>query len=284
MEWIKHFNNAINYIEDNLTNKIRLDIAAQIACCNSYHFQRMFTYMTGIPLSEYIRRRRMSLAAEDLQSDRSKVIDVSVKYGYDSPTAFNRAFRSIHGIKPSQAKEAGASLKAYPPICISLSVKGDCALDYRIEQKEAFRIIGISGPLQKEIENNFETVPRMWGEASMNGTLQRLSAKMDSPPMGLLGVSFCNEEEDWRYFIAVTSRHSAAEDFEEALVPSSTWAIFRGEGPSQSIQELEKRIVLEWLPASGYEYNNAPDIEVYFNPDPLNSMYEIWIPVKRKEV
>ncbi len=284
MEWIKHFNDAIKYIEDNLSSAINLDTAARFACCSTYHFQRMFTYMTGIPLSEYIRRRRMSLAAEELQSDSSKVIDVSVKYGYDSPTAFNRAFRSIHGITPSQAKEAGASLKAYPPISISLSIKGDCALDYRIEQKEAFRIIGISRPLQKEIENNFETVPRMWGEASMDGTLQKLSAEMDGPPMGLLGVSFCNEEEDWRYFIAVTSRHSLAKSFEEALVPSSTWAIFKGEGPAHSIQELEKRIILEWLPASGYEYNNAPDIEVYLNPDPRNARYEVWIPVKRKEV
>lgn len=284
MEWIEHFNRAINYIEDNLCEEISLDTAARIACCNTYHFQRMFAYMTDVPLSEYIRRRRMSLAAVELQSDNSKVIDVSVKYGYDSPTAFNRAFRSIHGIAPSQAKEAGASLKAYPPISVTLSIKGDSVLNYRIEQKEAFRIIGISMPLQKEIEKNFETVPRMWGEASMNGTIQRLTGKMDSFPMGLLGVSFCNEEENWQYFIAVASEHSAADGFEECQVPSSVWAVFEGEGPSTSIQELEKRIVLEWLPASGYEYNNAPDIEVYLNPDPAHAKYEVWIPVKRKEV
>jgi AraC family transcriptional regulator len=283
MEWIEHFNRAINYIEDNLSNEIRLDTAARIACCNTYHFQRMFAYMTGIPLSEYIRRRKMSLAAEELRSDNSKVIDVSVKYGYDSPTAFNRAFRSIHGIAPSQAKEAAVSLKAYPPISISLSIKGDNALNYRIEQRDAFRIIGISMPLHKEIEKNFETVPRMWGEAAANGTIQRLAGKMDGSPMGLLGISFCNEDEDWRYYIAVASGCSAADGFEERQVPASVWAIFEGEGSSTSIQELEKRIVIEWLPTSGYEYNNAPDIEVYINPDPQNARYEVWIPVKRKE-
>ena len=105
---------------------------------------------------------------------------------------------------------------------------------------------------------------------------------MDTPPMGLLGVSACNDEEQWKYFIAVSTTKEK-EDFEEYIVPASTWAIFPGEGTNQSVQYLEQRIVTEWLPTSGYEYANAPDIEVYLNPDPQNAKYEVWIPVVKKQ-
>ena len=106
---------------------------------------------------------------------------------------------------------------------------------------------------------------------------------MDAPPMGLLGVSACNDEEQWKYFIAVSSTKESGE-FEEYTVPASTWAIFPGTGTNQSIQELEQRIITEWLPTSGYEYADAPDIEVYLNPDPQNAQYEVWIPVAKKKV
>ena len=101
--------------------------------------------------------------------------------------------------------------------------------------------------------------------------------------MGLLGVSACNDEEQWKYFIAVSSTKESGE-FEEYTVPASTWAIFPGTGTNQSIQELEQRIITEWLPTSGYEYADAPDIEVYLNPDPQNAQYEVWIPVAKKKV
>ena len=104
---------------------------------------------------------------------------------------------------------------------------------------------------------------------------------MDTPLMGVLGISTCNDEEPWRYYIAVSSTQEAA-GFEEYTVPAATWAIFPGEGTNQSIQELERRIVTEWLPTSGYEYGNAPDVEVYISPDPQNAKYEVWIPVVKK--
>ena len=152
-------------------------------------------------------------------------------------------------------------------------------MNYRIETREAFRIIGVSAPLDQEIEKNFMVVPAMWQEAAANGTMQKLAGMMDTPPMGLLGVSVCNEEEQWKYFVAVSST-KAGDGFEEYIVPASTWAIFSGTGTNQSIQELERQIITEWLPASGYEYANAPDIEVYLNPDPQNAQYEVWIPVR----
>lgn len=281
MEWIERLNDAISYIEEHLTDEIDYEQLGRIACCSSYHFQRMFTYMSGVPLSEYIRRRKMSLAAVDIQSKGMKIIDVAAKYGYSSPTAFNRAFQSVHGMAPSVVKNEGVSVKSFPPITFKITVKGVEEMNYRIETKDAFRIVGVSVPLQKDIEKNFAVLPAKWQEVATNGTLQRLIGMMDTPPMGVLGLSICNDIEPWRYYIAV-STSQGKDELEEYLVPAATWAIFSGEGTHQSIQELERRIVTEWLPTSGYEYGNAPDVEVYLNPDPQNAKYEVWIPVVKK--
>ncbi len=281
MEWIERLNDAVGYIEEHLTEEIDYERLGKIACCSSYHFQRMFTYMAGVPLSEYIRRRRMSLAAVDLQSTGIKIIDVAGKYGYNSPTAFNRAFQSVHGIAPSAVKNEGVSVKSFPPVSFKIIVKGVEEMNYRIETKAAFRIVGVSVPLEKDIEKNFAVIPRKWQEIVMNGTLRKLTGLMDTQPMGVLGVSTCNDTEPWRYYIAVSSSQTD-KDLEEYTVPAATWAVFPGAGTNQSIQELERRIVTEWLPTSGYEYGNAPDAEVYLNPDPQNAQYEVWIPVVRK--
>ncbi len=281
MEWIERLNHAIDYIEKHLTTEIDYEQLGRIACCSSYHFQRMFTYMAGIPLSEYIRRRKMSLAAVDLQGKNMKIIDVAGKYGYQSPTAFNRAFQSVHGIAPSAVKNEGVSIKSFPPILFKITIKGVEEMNYRIETKDAFRIAGVSVPLHKDIEKNFTVIPAKWQEVSANGTLQKLLPMMDTQPMGVLGVSICNDKEPWKYYIAVSTSQENNE-FEEYIVPAATWAIFSGTGTNQSIQELEQRIVTEWLPTSGYEYGNAPDVEVYLNPDPQNAQYEVWIPVVKK--
>jgi AraC family transcriptional regulator len=282
MEWITKMNQAINYIEDHLTEEIDLEQLAKIACCSAYHFQRMFSYMASAPLSEYIRRRKMSLAAIELASTDAKIIDVAHKYGYASPTAFNRAFQTVHGIAPSFAKEVGVTIKSYPKISFKIIIKGAEEMNFRIEQKEAFRIVGVSQPLYKEMEKNFEVVPKMWGQVSVDGTLPKLAGLMNGQPMGMLGVSVCNEKEEWRYYIAVSSTAAVEAPLEEYMIPAATWAVFPGEGTALSIQELEQRIFTEWLPESGYEYGDAPDIEVYLSPDPNDAKYEVWLPVIKK--
>lgn len=282
MDWIERLNRVMGYIEEHLCDKFEIEEAARIACCSTYHFQRMFAYMAGVPLSEYVRRRRMTLAAVDLQSGGEKVVDVALKYGYESPTAFTRAFKSVHGIAPSEAKESGARLKAFPPVSFRITIKGDSEMNYRIEKKEAFRIVGISCPLEKELEKNFEAVPALWGRAAAEGLIEKLASMMDAEPKGILGVSACGEGQSWRYYISVATDAETDGELEEFIVPKADWAIFEGKGTNLSIQELEKRIVTEWLPGSGYEYGNAPDIEVYLNPDPQNAIYEVWIPVVKK--
>lgn len=282
MEWVERLNQSIRYIEEHLTDEIDYEQLGKIACCSSFHFQRMFTYMAGIPLSEYIRRRKMSLAAVDLQSGEEKIIDIAAKYGYQSPTAFNRAFQSIHGIAPSAVRNEGVSVKSFPPFTFKITIKGAAEMNYRIETKEAFRVIGVSAPLHRTVEENFKIVPAMWDNAIKSGTLPKLAGLMDTAPMGLLGVCACNDQEQWQYLIAVASTKTS-DEFEEYIVPASTWAIFPGSGSNLSIQDLEQRIVTEWLPTSGYEYGNAPDIEVYLNPDPENAQFEVWIPVTKKQ-
>lgn len=284
MEWIERLNKAIGYIEEHISEKIDYDQIAKVACCSTYHFQRMFAYMANVSLSEYIRRRRMSLAAADLQCGDEKVVDVALRYGYTSPTAFNRAFQSVHGIAPSLVKEEGVSLRAYPPISFKIVIKGADEMNYRIEKKDAIRIVGIAKPLHKEIEKNFEIVPQMWQKAAMDGTIPKLASMMDGEPMGVLGVSVCNDLEEWKYFIAVASaKETEDQAWEEYIVSPFSWAIFPGEGQCpQAIQELEQRIVTEWLPTSGYEYDNGPDIEVYLNQEPQNAKFEVWIPVRKK--
>lgn len=225
----------------------------------------------------------MSLAAVDLQSGDEKIIDIALKYGYNSPTAFNRAFQSVHGIAPSLVKNEGASVKSFPPIKFTIMVKGAQEMNYRIEKKEEIRIVGMAKPMYAELEKNFEIVPQMWQEAAVTGLIPKLAGMMNSQPMGILGVCDCNDPEHGRYYIAVATSAEAKEGMEEHVIPSFTWAIFPGEGVCpQAIQELEQRIVTEWLPTSGYEYDNGPDIEVYLEPDPQNSKFEVWIPVVKK--
>ncbi len=274
MEWIDRLNRAVEYLEGHLEAP-DLREAAKIACCSPYHFQRMFTLLSGAPLSEYIRRRRMSRAAADLQSGE-RIVDVALKYGYSSPTAFNRAFQAVHGLPPSAAKTPGAVLKSHPPLRFAITVQGVEEMEYRIEKKDAFRIVGVSAPLQKDMEENFKCVPELWGRAAVDGTIPRLAALMDGEPRGLLGV--CDGVDSSRYYIAVASSAPAVEGLEEYTVPAFTWAVFPGKGDGgAAVQALERRVVTEWLPTSGYEYAEGPDVEVYLDPD--CTRFEVWIPV-----
>jgi AraC family transcriptional regulator len=288
MDWLGQLNDALRYIEENLDGEIDLNRAAQLACCSSFHFQRMFSYMANVPLSEYIRRRRMTRAAFELQSSDEKIIDVALRYGYDSPTAFNRAFQSVHNVTPSAARHEGVSLKAYQPISFKITIRGEAEMNYRIEKMEPFRIVGVKqeATWSPEKQEGFTEVPRFWAEHGQKGTIPELCKIMDSQPGGILGISV----GDWQntgtfdYYIAVSSGQPVPEGMREYLVPACTWAIFECRGPMPAaIQEMQQRIVTEWLPGSGYQYADAPDIEVYSDGDQSSSDYVcwIWLPVKK---
>jgi AraC family transcriptional regulator len=280
MDWTDKLNAVIDYIEDHLADEIDIDKCAEIACCSSYHFQRMFGFTAGVTLGEYIRRRRMTAAARDLVGG-AKVLDTALCYGYDSPTSFNRAFQAIHGIPPSKA--GSAPLKSYPPLSFKLIIKGVTEMDYRIEKKSAIRTIGYRVELPElDIENAFEAmniINPFWEETAPK--FEKMLKLADGDITGIMGISTCNDTQNY-YCLTVASEKPAEGDMVEVIIPAVTWAIIPGSGSKDSIMELQQRIVEEWLPTSGYEWYKAPDIEIYKTYDAENIEYEVWMPVVKK--
>ena len=285
MEWLERLNQAVGYIEDNLEDSIDIAQAARIACCSAFHFQRMFGYIAGVSLSEYIRRRRMTAAALELQRGDVRIIDLALRYGYDSPTAFSRAFAVVHGMSPSAARQMGTELVAYPRLHFLITIKGDEQMEYRIERKKAFRIVGVKAHFCMGAEESFEKVPQFWAQTQQSGMFGKLCEMEGKEPCGVLGVSSCMNGQDFDYYIAVATDAPVPEGMVEHTVPEADWAVFPCTGPMPSaIQQLQKRIISEWLPVSGYEYADAPDIEVYTPGDITAPDYksEVWLPVRKK--
>lgn len=283
MEWLDHLNTSIAYVEENLTGKIELERAAQLAQCSSYHYQRMFSYIADVTLGEYIRRRKMSLAGVDLQRGE-KVVDVADKYGYDSPTSFNRVFKSIHGMTPKEAKQSGAKLTSYPMLTFKLTVKGVQAMEYQLIDKDAFQVTGFGLKLAQDMEAAQKRIPEFWNEVSSSGQLEQLIPHMDQNDPGVMGISLMTSEvqDAWEYVIGVAS-NDTTEEFAQYEIPAAKWAVFSGTGPMPgAIQELQQQVFTEWLPTSGFEYAELPDIELYLNMEPENAQFQVWLPVRAK--
>lgn len=286
MKWLENLSNAIEYIEKNLDSDISVDAAAQIACCSTYYFQRMFTYVAGISLSEYIRRRRMSQAAFELQRTDKKVLDIALKYGYSSPTAFNRAFQSVHGITPVAAKNIGSVLNAYPPIKFSVKVTGGTAMSYRITEKAAMRIVGVRIPLVTDMEENQKVVPEFWKDTLISDRLSQIVKLTNQEPDGILGVNVYLNPQEIFYYIAASTDKKPPENMYEYEIPASTWVVFENDGFfKEDVQNVFRRFYTEWLPFSGYEYAGLPDIEVYpaLKSKPLDGHSEVWIAIRKEK-
>jgi AraC family transcriptional regulator len=282
MDYLRRLNDALDYIECNLDGYIDYKIAADLACCSVSYFQRMFSFITDVTLSEYIRRRRMTLAAFELQNSDIKIIDLAIKYGYESPDSFSRAFQSLHGLIPSKARNSGISLKAYPRIAFQISIKGDVEMNYRIEKKEAFMILGVKrhyhGP-----EDNESVVPAFWNELYANGTYEVLYNLSDGTPKGVHGFIQVLDENNVDYTIACVSDKKPQMGTESFVIPESTWAVFEVDGPVQtSMADAWKRIFTEWLPTSNYKYAETIDIECFpyaGDKRAADFKFELWIPV-----
>lgn len=285
MEWMQNLKMAIDYIEDNLEGEISYEKAAQISGCSVHYFQRIFTGVTGISLSEYIRRRRMTQAGLELQADQCKVIDVALKYGYTSPTAFNRAFQMIHGITPAAAKKSGSRLNAYPPIKFKVSVSGEEALRYRIEEKKAMRLIGITTPLVEDMTLNQINVPHFWQTVIDSDAYDKIHNLSMGEPSGIIGCSVYQHHDDFYYAIAAASSQAVPEGMQEIIIPKATWVIFECCVPyKDSVQKIFQRFVSEWLPFSGYRYAMLPDLEIYpfYEDYEQSSVSEVWIAIEKE--
>lgn len=284
MEWLKQLAKAIEYIEDNLTNDISYEEAAKIACCSTYYFQRMFSYVADIPLSDYIRRRRMTQAAFDIQTSDIKITDIALKYGYTSPTSFNRAFQGVHHISPTVARTLGAKLTAYPPISFSIAVTGSESMQYRIEEKSSIRIVGVKTALKENLEENSKLCPVFWNDVLISSTFSEICRLAVKTPNTILGVCAYIKPQEIYYYIAAETDVPVPSSMEEFVIPAATWVIFESNGYySEVIQTIFRRFLTEWLPFSGYEYAQLPDIEVYpvSSPGQRCGHSEVWIAIKK---
>lgn len=286
MDGLQRMLNSITYIEQNLENDLIIDEIARQACMSRFHFQRMFTMLTGYTVSEYIRNRRITLATQELVNANAKVIDVALKYGYESPESFTKAFRKIHGITPTDAKKQNHSLKAYPKLSFQIQIKGDVEMDYRIVEKEAFAVVGKSIRTSTVDGENNRNIAAFWMESNQNGFADELAQV--SGELGLLGVclDFTNEQEQLTYMIGVEAPCSTIpEDWDEVQIPSATWAVFPVHGAMpNAMPDVWQRIFSEWFPSTGYQHSGGPEMEVYLSDeDPYSESYysEIWIPVKK---
>lgn len=289
MDSLKHMNGALAVIESRLADEIDMAEVAKAALCSEYHFTRMFSFLAGIPLSEYVRRRRLTLAAAELQGSDVKVIDVAVKYGYSSPDAFARAFQQLHGIAPSEARKPGAPLKAYPPMTFRLTIQGGNEMNYRIVHKEAFRIVGIGRRVPIVFNGVNPDIAAMWASLDMEkiASLKQLS---NIEPAGLVSASTnfsegrMEEKGELDHYIGAATTRECPESFDALEVAASTWAVFEAVGPfPETLQNVWGRIYSEWFPTSGYELAPGPEMLWNESKDTSSPTYrsEIWMPVKK---
>lgn len=291
MDLLKNMNGALKYIEENLTNDIDFKEVARIAFCSEYHFKRMFSFLAGVSLSEYIRHRRLTLAAFELINSRIKVIDIAIKYGYNSPDSFTRAFQNLHGITPSEARNNGHSLKAYPQMTFQLSIKGGNEMNYRIEEKEAFRIVGIMKRVPIIFSGVNPEIASMW--KGLDGeTISKLKTLSNVTPFGIISASTnfsegrMEEKGELDHYIGAATTKECPNNLAQLEIPPSTWAIFEVIGPfPETLQDVWGRIYSEWFPSSNYEQKEGPEILWNEDKNVTSSTFksEIWIPILKRK-
>lgn len=287
MDWIKSFQKAVDYIEEHISEPADHERIAQEMNVSSFYFQKIFSILCGFTVGEYIRNRRLALAGSELLSTDEKIIDIALKYGYDSPEGFTRAFARFHGVTPSDVRKNGASVKSFARLSVSISVKGGSSMDYKIMKKEAFKIIAKEQRFEKiEDVQGRSDIPVFWTQCHSDGTVKYLteSCKKD----GVLGrsvVGMCMEDstvvKDFPYLIgAEYGGGEVPSGYKVVDVPAAEWAVFAINGMSmESIQQTWHKVFAEFFPSSQYKPAGNFDLEVY-PTDSYNG--EIWISVEKK--
>lgn len=297
MDILTQLNSAMAYIEAHIDDDMALTDVSNVTLYSPYHFGRLFYYIADMSLSEYIRKRKLSLAAMKLQNGDDKVINLAIRYGYDSADSFARAFVKQHGVTPSNARQPGVSLTIFPPLTFQVKIKGVQAMNWRMEETESFEVFGI-----ERVFKNDETgkVPDFWTECHTNGSYERLfdAAGGKRYPDGhghpredgscvINAVCGYSEPGDntFPYMIfALKKPDSKTDGFKIAQVPKTTWAVFRSNETEQigvEIPVLFNRAYSEWLPSSAYDKANGPDMEIYYTTADGKHFEEVWIPVRK---
>ncbi len=290
MDWISGLQRALDYVEENITEHIDYEEAAKRAYSSSFHFQKVFGIIVGYTLGDYIRMRRLSLAGSELAAGKARVIDAALKYGYDSPESFSRAFTKFHGVTPMQAKN-GAALKSFSRLSVKLILDGGTVMDYRIESREAFDVIVRKKRFPKQHELTTREISRFWAECTENGTIEAVCKYIPKDNLfgkGIIGISFGAETAEEEFPYGIGTHYNGGEIKEDYLsvetVPAHTYAVFKCVGKMpEAFQRVYRYICTEFLPASEYEPAGV-EIEAYPSRDIQNEDYtcEIWIAVKKK--
>jgi AraC family transcriptional regulator len=286
MGWVESLQNAIDYMEEHLLDDITIERIAKQANVSEFHFQRIFSVLTDITVGEYLRHRRLTLAAQELSSTESKIIDVSLKYGYDTPESFSKAFRRQHGITPSQARNYTGKLKSYNRLTIQVYLKGADPMNYKIVEKESFKVVGVKREFSCENGENLVEIPKMWDDVHVDGTNDLLFELNNGQLKGVLGV--CVDKRGpgsalMDYWIGTDHKGDTPEGLLELGIPASKWGVFEVHGAMpDAMQNTWKQIISEWFPSSHYQHAGTPDLEVYSSGNPSSPDYysEIWIPLK----
>lgn len=285
MEWMSIIGNSIQYMEDHITEDITVDSVATSVGVSSFYFQKGFAMLCGFTVSEYIRNRRLALAGNDLLVTDEKIIDIALKYGYDSPDSFTKAFTRFHGVTPTSVRKDEVLLKSFAPLKIKISLEGGYLMDYKIVKKEAFTVIANAKTFP--YEGAKEMIPQFWQEHFQSGK--------GAVVCGWYGINIDLEmgQENFEYLIAdpYNPQKEVPEGFVTRTIPAFDWAVFpcRGAMPT-ALQDVNTKIYTEWLPAlKEYEFAAGYCVEYYDNPTKYekgtqdeNYYCEIWIPVKKK--
>lgn len=273
--WIEGIQNAIEYVESHLTEDIQIKDVAEKAYVSEFHFQRIFGVLCGFSLSEYIRNRRMALAARELAGSDVKVIDIALKYGYDSPDSFTRAFTKFHGITPSAAKEKGAKLRDFAPVRINLSLEGGTMMDYKIVEKATFTVMGRKRSFNNE--TSYQEIPKYWEEHFKDGGGEVVC--------GMYGLCIDSAGADFDYLIAdnYLPWKEVPDGYETRTLPAGTWAVFPCK--QSTLQDTNTKMWKEWLPnCKGYKLGGNYNIEMYgplCEENPGESYVELWLPIEK---
>jgi len=299
MDILTQLNAAVGYIEEHIENDMALSDVSKATSYSPFHFGRLFYYIADMTLSEYIRKRKLSLAAERLQGSSIKIIDLAVAFGYDSADSFTRAFAKQHGVTPSAARRPGVNLAIFPPLTFQIKIKGAKAMNWRIEEREAFEVFGLEGIFRND---NTGAIAHFWDKCLNNGSYRRLfdaaGGRRNAEGQGLPRAdessvlnAICSyreiDGETFPYMIfAIKAPGSKTEDFTTVAIPKFTWAVFKSDKftpdkVGEEIPNLYSRAYSEWLPTSGYNKVNGPEMEIYCEAADGMCYEEVWIPVEK---
>lgn len=272
MNYINEMKKAIDYIENNLDKDINFEKVAKEIGMSPFYFHRIFTGIIGISPTTYIRNRRLTVAAQEISKNNENVLDIALKYGFESHEAFSRAFKNFHGVSPKMAKTDGNDFKSFSKANLDIEIISNSILNYRIESKDSFKVAALFRKFNIEYKNE---IPMYWKELNEDGTLKEIS---DNYNKNLLGICIGTQSDlEYEYGIGIEQKENIeiSNKMRVIEIPQSTWIVFKCEGQNEkAINELWSRIYKEFFSTSSYKQCMDIDFELY---DDKNT--EIWIPI-----